>query len=170
MRLLLLSLVLFSGVTPLAHAQTMEATQRKLELEIQRIDQRVSRLNDQNEQHLRNIRELQRENEELKRQVEFMSKKAGMAIDDVTKMRNTDVANLVATDKQLAEQIRVINAHIEDQTPTWDWGSRTRDCENVGKHLQIQSVRSGDGTHTLRYLCFDGRPLHLGTEVNLPPQ
>lgn len=170
MRLLLLSLVLFSSAMPLAHAQTMEAVQRKLELEIQRLDQRLSRFHDQNEQHLRNIRELQRDNEELKRQVEFMSKKAGMAIDDVTKMRNTDVANLVATDKQLAEQIKTINKLIETQTPTWDWGSRTRDCEKVGKHLQIQSVRAGDGTHTMRYLCFDGRPLHLGTEVNLPPQ
>lgn len=170
MRLLLLSLVMCSALTPLAHAQSMDSIERKMELEVQRLDQRLSRLNEQNEQHLRNIRELQRDNEELKRQVEFMSKKAGMAVDDVTKMRNTDVANLVATDKQLAEKIDIINKHIEKQTPIWDWGSRSRDCENVGKHLQIQSVRGGDGAHTLRYLCYDGRPLHLGTEVNLPPQ
>lgn len=168
MKHLLVAAALLFASTPV-YGQSMGGD-NGVGLEIKRLDQRLNRVTEKNEMYLRQIRELERQYNEMKKEAEFLSKKATMAIDDVTKMRNTDIANLVATDKQLADRINSIANHIEEQTPVWDWGSKERNCEGVGEHLQIQSVKNAQNTHTMRFLCFDGRPIHLSTEVNMPPQ
>lgn len=151
-----------------AHGQN--PVDRKMEIEFRRIDQRLSRLSDENERLMKDVRELQRQNADLIKRNTLLEKKANEAFDDVTRMKNTDMANLAATDKQIIARIEGIERHMEAQTPTWNWGSLTRDCKEIGTHQQIQSVRSGDSKFTLRYLCFDGRAIHLGTELNQPPQ
>tara|TARA_Y100000782_G_scaffold41136_1_gene45925 strand:- start:363500 stop:364009 length:510 start_codon:yes stop_codon:yes gene_type:complete len=138
--------------------------------EIRRLDQNMSDLNRKMESIMRDIRELQRGIDKIGKESSLASKNAEETSDALTRTQNTDIANLVAVDKQIAQRLNALAKHMEEQTPTWNWGSETRSCDDVGKHQQIQSVRSADGQFTLRYLCFDGRPLHLGTEVNLPPQ
>ena len=138
--------------------------------EIRRLDQNMSDLNNKMESIMRDIRELQRTVEKIGKESALASKNAEETSDALTRTQNTDIANLVAVDKQLAQRLNALGKHMEEQTPVWNWGSQTRSCDDVGKHQQIQSVRSADGQFTLRYLCFDGRPIHLGTEVNLPPQ
>lgn len=138
--------------------------------EIRRLDQNMSDLNNKMESILRDIRELQRSVDKISKESAAASKNAEAASDALTRTQNTDIANLVAVDKQIAQRLNALAKHMEEQTSTWNWGSETRACDDVGKHQQIQSVRSADGQFTLRYLCFDGRAIHLGTEVNLPPQ
>ena len=138
--------------------------------EIRRLDQNMADLNDKMESILRDIREVQRSVDKAEKQSALAAKNAEETSDALTRTQNTDIANLVAVDKQIAQRLNALAKHMEEQTPTWNWGSETRSCDDVGKHQQIQSVRSADGQFTLRYLCFDGRAIHLGTEVNLPPQ
>ena len=71
--------------------------------------------------------------------------------------------------QDLADKIEKANKHISDETKVWNWGHLSRNCKGIGEHQQIQSVKSSDGKLTLRYLCFDGKALHLGTEVNVAP-
>lgn len=138
--------------------------------EVRRLDQNMSDINRKMESILRDVRELQRSIDKIAKQSELAAKNAETTSDALTRTQNTDIANLVAVDKQLAQRINAMGKHIEEATPVWNWGSQTRSCDDVGKHQQIQSVRSADGQFTLRYLCYDGRAIHLGTEVNLPPQ
>jgi len=152
------------GVTP-AHAIDSATL-----VEIRRLDQNMADLNTKMESILRDIRNLQREIDKISKQSAEAAKSAEQTTDALTRTQNTDIANLVAVDKQIAQRLNALAKHMEEQTPTWNWGSQTRTCDDVGKHQQIQTVRSADGQFSLRYLCFDGRAIHLGTEVNLPPQ
>jgi TolA-binding protein len=158
-----------AGMALLA-ATPVPAIDRDTQNELRRLEQIINRRNERADQLMGDIRALQKENEKLRRQMELMDKKVNESTDDVTAMKNTDVANLTAIDKQILARLDELNKLIADQTPTWNWGTQTRDCKDLGTHQQIQNVKSGDGKFTLRYLCFDGRPIHLGTEVNLPPK
>lgn len=155
----------FFGFQPQAFALDAETM-----TEIRRLDQRIGGFSDNIEQLMRDVRSLQRKNDALQKELEATKASAKEATDTMQRMQNTDIANLIATDKQLAQRVNAISEHIEGETGTWNWGSKNRSCEDIGKHQQIQSVRSADGQFTLRYLCYDGRAIHLGTEVNLPPQ
>lgn len=166
-QVVVLGMLVAAGLTV---ATSGYALDRDTQTEVRRLDQRISRLDDQIEQLLRTNRELQRDNEKLQHQLDDMQKSSDQAIDDITRFKNTDIANLVATDKQLATRINTLNKYIEDQTPVWNWGSETRDCKDIGKHQQVQSVQSADAKYTMRFLCFDGRAIHLSTEVNMPPR
>ena len=138
--------------------------------EVRRIDQRISGFSDNIQQILQDVRTLQRKMEKIERIQTENAEKIKEFSDTIIRMQNTDIANLIAVDKQLAQRLNSTTNHIEKETTTWNWGSEARGCEDVGKHQQIQSVRSADGKFSLRYLCFDGKAIHLGTEVNLPPQ
>ena len=158
------------ALAPMGAFAQAQQVDRKVEIEIRRLDQRLSRLSDENERLMKDVRALQRENADLLKKNTLLEKKANEAFDDVTRMKNTDMANLVAADKQIIERLDRIQGHVDKETATWNWGSQTRDCKEIGTHQQIQSVRSADSRFTLRYLCFDGRAIHLGTELNQPPQ
>lgn len=153
------------GLQPQAFALDAETM-----TEIRRLDQRIGGFSDNIQQLMRDVRALQRETEKLQKALKATKASAKEATDTMQRMQNTDIANLIATDKQLAQRVNAISKHIEGETDTWNWGTKNRSCEDIGKHQQIQSVRSADGQFTLRYLCYDGRAINLGTEVNLPPQ
>lgn len=154
----------------MTHQQPASGLDQETMTEIRRLDQRIGGYADNIQQLMRDVRTLQRKSDDLEEELEQAQEASKQATDTMQRMQNTDIANLIATDKQLAQRINAISEHIDKQTSTWNWGSKSRTCEDVGEHQQIQSVRSADGQFSLRYLCYDGRAIHLGTEVNLPPQ
>lgn len=164
----LLGLGVAAGVS--LAATPIQAIDSETLIEVRRLDQNMTDLNTKMESILRDVRNLQREIDKISKQSAEAAKSAEETTDALTRTQNTDIANLVAVDKQIAQRLNALAKHMEEQTPTWNWGSQTRTCDDVGKHQQIQTVRSADGQFSLRYLCFDGRAIHLGTEVNLPPQ
>lgn len=153
-----------------AHQPAAYSLDEETMTEIRRLDQRIGGYADNIQQLMRDVRSLERRNDKLQEELEEAQEAAKLATDTMQRMQNTDIANLIATDKQLAQRVNAISEHIDNQTGTWNWGSKSRGCEDVGEHQQIQTVRSADGQFSLRYLCYDGRAIHLGTEVNLPPQ
>ncbi len=163
-------LAVATGLLLVATPVTVSAIDADTLQEVRRIDQRISDMNSKMERILRDIRGIERKIEQASKDSKVSLETSEETADILTTIQNTDIANLIAVDKQIAQRMNALAKHVEEQTPTWNWGSESRSCEDVGKHQQIQSVRSADGQFTLRYLCFDGRAIHLGTEVNLPPQ
>ena len=153
-----------------AHQPALFALDKETRREIQRLDQRISGYADNIQQIMRNMRSIERKVESIQKDFQATKEASTTASDLTQRLLNKDIANLVSTDKQLAQRLNALTKHIEEQTGTWNWGSRSRKCEDVGEHQQIQTVRSSDDQYSLRYLCYDGRAIHLGTEVNLPPQ
>lgn len=52
----------------------------------------------------------------------------------------------------------------KEEAPT-PWGEGQRDCTALGvKHQQLKVTVKPDGTRGVRFLCFDGKALHLGSE------
>jgi seryl-tRNA synthetase len=148
--------VLFSTLIPMSSY----ALDKEVDLEIRRVEQRMMRIFDTHEQLLKDVRELQRENEQLKEQVADMSQKYDQVNDQILKFRNVDVANLRAGQKGLYDQI-----------PLFTWGEDTEDCKDIEtKHQQTNTQKSADGSQTMRFLCFDGRAMHLGTEYHGVPK
>lgn len=129
-------------------------------LEIQGLNQRLDRMTQLNEQLLRDIRDLQRNVDHLYKQNEDQEKKNADMMDMLLKIQNVELSNLQAGQKGLYDQI-----------PSFTWGEGTADCPKIGsKHQQVEMVKSEDGSRTLRFICFDGKALHLGTEINTPPR
>lgn len=139
---------------PVAHA-----IDKDVELEFKKIENQLRRANESIEQLLKDVRALQREKQALQKQLDEMDPRVSGLSDDIVKIQNVDLANLYAGQKQLHENQKKL-----------DWGTQERDCAQIGaKHQQVQSVKREDGNLTLRYLCFDGLALHMGTEVNMAP-
>lgn len=134
---------------------------RQMQLELQRYDQILGRLQAGNEQLMGQVRELQRENMALKKGLEAMSAKTEATADRMQKVENVNVRNVEAAQKQLNEALAT------QANNQYDWGGKTRDCPDIGvTHQQIKVQTKPDGSKTVRFLCFDGKPLHLGTEVH----
>lgn len=143
-------------------ASAASAQDKDSVLQMQRYDQMVSRLQNQNEQLQQDIRTLQREVAGMKRTVEQAASKSDGVDDRLQTIENVKLNNLAAGQQQLLDKMR-------DPEVKMDWGSGTRDCPELGnKHQQIKTVAKPDGSRTVRFLCFDGRALHLGTEVHAP--
>lgn len=156
MKKLVLCGVLLSVMSPL----TALALDKEVDMEIRRVEQRMMRIFDTHEQLLKDVRELQRENDRLKKEAEEMSRKYDEMNDVMLKLRNVDIANLRAGQKGLYDQI-----------PLFTWGEDTEDCKDIEtKHQQTNTVKSADGTQTMRFLCFDGKALHMGTEFHGVPK
>ncbi|MFZ2620615.1 MAG: hypothetical protein WAX89_07065 [Alphaproteobacteria bacterium] len=148
----------------LAAALMMFATQafaldRETEQYLQRYDQLIQRVQQENDRLLKQIDENRRvigdmalEQDALKKQVEMLS-------DSLQTTQNLEVNNLKASQQKIFNDIALLN-----------WGTEKRDCPGIGHHQQIGVAKSPDGAKTLRYLCFDGRALHLGTELNSVPE
>lgn len=136
------------------------AMDKETVLAISGLQERFERVVQMNEQLLKDIRDLQRNVDHLYKMNEEKDKKIADLLDQVLKIENVEVSNLKAGQKGLY-----------DQVPAFTWGQTTRNCESIGsKHQQIEMVKSEDGSRTLRFLCFDGKAIHLGTEINTPPQ
>lgn len=134
------------------------AVDREVEIEMRRIEERVQRTDEINKQLLQDMRQIQRYVQRLEEQNKELKGKIEDLTDSVIKIKNIDISNLEAGQKGLY-----------DQVPNFTWGQDTEACDTLeAKHQQIEAVKSEDGTRTLRFLCFDGKALHLGTELNTP--
>ena len=136
------------------------ALERELETELRRVDQRMGRINAAHEQMMQHVRQLQKTADQLTESMKVLEGKVDELTDSIVKVQNVDVANLRAGQKGLYDQI-----------PLFTWGEDTEDCTAIGtKHQQTNTVKSEDGLRTLRFLCFDGKAIHLGTEFHAPPK
>jgi len=153
---LILSILALALAVP---AATIALTDREINLQFSRSDQLIGRIQSENDRLKGQIRQLERDNAALKKSFATVEKQLIKINDDILKFQNVDLSNLKAGQKRLYDSIPVLN-----------WGTETRACKGLGEHQQIKVSQSPDGSHTLRYLCYDGRALHLGTEVHTPPQ
>lgn len=144
-------------------ANAVAVDDRQMQVELQRNDQVMGRLNEQNERLLGQVRTLERDNLMLKKELESQNARIEMMNDRVQKMENVNVRNVEAAQRQLNQAINAQQGNL------YDWGGKTRDCPDIGvKHQQIKVVTKPDGGRTVRFLCFDGKAVHLGTEVHDP--
>jgi hypothetical protein len=153
--LLATSLILISA-SAMAQGPAMS---RAVQTEFVRVDQRVDRLQEENDLLKQQLRALEKDNQKLHQLTDDLIKKHSQLLDSIVRLENVDISNLRNAQKRLYDQVPVLN-----------WGAETRDCLGIGSHQQINSVRSEDGNFTLRYLCYDGKALHLGTESHNPPE
>lgn len=131
-------------VVTAAAAQAQDArASREMNIQMSRYEQIIGKMQRQNEQLQSDIRALQRANDQLGRKVEDADKHAQSVGDDFQRFRNAQARN---------GDVKV-------------WGEGQRDCPELRvKHQQIKVTMSPDGTKSVRFLCFDGKPLLLGSE------
>ncbi|MFT7432664.1 MAG: putative RNase H-like nuclease (RuvC/YqgF family) [Alphaproteobacteria bacterium] len=153
-KIICLSLMLVSSAVP------SFALDKDVDMEIRRVEQRMMRMFETNKQLLQDVRDLQRKNDKLTKGFEDVSMKYDALNDQVLKLRNVDIANL-----------RVGQKGLYDQIPLFTWGEDTEDCADIEtKHQQINTQKSADGSQTMRFLCFDGKAVHMGTEYHGVPK
>lgn len=144
-------------------AATASAQDRQMQVELQRADQVMGRVSEQNERLLGQVRTLERDNAALKKALEAQNARVESLNDRLQKMENVSVRNVEAAQRQLNQALNASQQNL------YDWGGKTRDCPDIGvKHQQIKVVTKPDGGRTVRFLCFDGKAVHLGTEVHDP--
>lgn len=150
-------LVLLGLLIPSAYALDDKA----FSIELQRYDQIIGKLQSQNDRLLGDVRDLQRQNLLLKKALETVQGKADAVADQMARVENVNVRNVEAAQKQLTMMMSTA------ENNKYDWGGKARDCTDLSvKHQQIKLVTDPNGTKTVKFLCFDGKALHLGTEVH----
>ncbi|MBI1308693.1 MAG: hypothetical protein GC129_02395 [Proteobacteria bacterium] len=143
-----------------AVAQESGREARDMSLLMSRYEQALGKLQNQNTQLQSSIRELQRQNRELADAVKVANDRAQGVADAMQRLENTDVMNVQAGQKQLAQRME----QVENRPVAW--GDGQRDCKEIGiKHQQLKVTVKPDGSQGVRYLCFDGKVLHLGSEL-----
>jgi len=172
-KILYTSLFLLCLITESSYAQNAQDinfyTQKQNELEFKRIDQELKQLKDQNLQLSKYIRELEVKNEKINKKMGLSEKRVEDLLDLWVNFENVSLPNLSAADKTLAEKIKKTDDKITKETSSWNWGELSRDCPTLGKHQQVKTVITKDKTASIKYLCFDGKVIHLKTESNIPP-
>jgi hypothetical protein len=134
--------LLLSGFATFAQAQDAVTT-RELNQMLSRYDAVIARMEQQNERLMSELRTLQREQDRVTKLVDSQQSQIQEGIDGLQEFRNTELENIRAS----------------------FWGSSKRDCKGLGvKHQQIKVTMSPDNTESVRFLCFDGKPLLLGAE------
>lgn len=175
-KLLFISLFLFLASFT-ANAQSQDSrkqdfafyNQKQNDLEFKRLNQELAQLKQNNERIHSYIRTLERNNKDLEEKVTKAEKRVEDLIDLWVNFENVSLPNLSSADKSLAERIDKTNKRIDDQTNNWNWGELSRSCEGLGDHQQVKTIETSDKTATIKYLCFDGKAIHLKTESNMPP-
>lgn len=162
----LLIIALFASLNAQAQEFYME---KQHEIEFTRLNQSVAQLKEVNEQQARFIRQLEKQNEQLSDVVKQVNDRMDSLLDLWVNFENVSLPNLIEADKTLSDRINDINSHIVEQTPTWDWGEQSRSCPKMGEHQQVRTVMTDDGKANVRYLCFDGKVIHLNTTSNISP-
>lgn len=156
--LAIVGLVLVAGGV---QAQENARSVRDQSLMMSRYDQVIGKLQDQAERLQSDVRALQRANEGLAKDVQAANARSQNIADEMQRLRNTQLQNLSAGQKQLSDQLNGMIAKGE-----MPWGAGQRDCTDLGvKHQQIKVSMKPDGTRSVRFLCFDGKGLLLGSEV-----
>ncbi|RYG61859.1 MAG: hypothetical protein EON60_01980 [Alphaproteobacteria bacterium] len=155
---LMLILGMMAAVSP-AMAQDNAKAVREASLQGSRFELLLGKLQDQNEQLMTQVRALQRANEMLAKDVQASSAKSQQVTDEMQRLKNTQLQNLSAAQQQLNDKMK----SVSDKTP---WGDAQRNCSELGvKHQEIKVSMKPDGTRSVRFLCFDGKALLLGSEV-----
>lgn len=170
--LLILSLTLISQ-TSFAQQNMPEQNdfyiQKQNDVEFKRLNQEIARLKNENQQQAIYLRSIEKKSLDVNKELEKMNKKIESLLDLWVNFENVSLPNLVAADKAIANRINETNGHIKEQTKIWNWGEESRNCESIGTHQQVKTVVAKDGLSVTRYLCFDGKVLHLNTISNIPP-
>jgi predicted RNase H-like nuclease (RuvC/YqgF family) len=126
-----------------AYAQDSAKASHEMNIQMSRYEQIIGRMQQQNQQMQSDIRALQRANDALSRKINDTDQHAQSVGDDFQRFRNVQARN---------GDVKV-------------WGEGQRDCPELRvKHQQIKVTMSPDGTKSVRFLCFDGKPLLLGSE------
>jgi len=126
-----------------SYAQTAGQTTRDLNQTLSRYEAAIARLEAQNERLMGELRSLQREQDRVTKLVQGQQGQIQQGIDGLQEFKNTEIEN-------------IRNSF---------WGSGKRDCKELGvKHQQIKVSMNPEGTESVRFLCFDGKPLLLGAE------
>lgn len=142
-----------------AVAQDNARAVRDASLQASRYELLLGKLQDQNEQLMQQVRALQKANDMLAKDVQASSAKSQNVADEMQRLKNTQLQNISAAQKQLADKVN----NVSDKTP---WGEGQRDCSELGvKHQQLKVSVKPDGSRGVRFLCFDGKALHLGSEI-----
>lgn len=140
-------------------AQDNAKAVREASLQASRYELLLGKLQGQNEQLMTQVRALQRANEMLAKDVQASNAKSQQVADEMQRLKNTQLQNINAAQKQLADKVN----SASDKTT---WGDAQRDCAEIGvKHQQIKVSMKPDGTRSVRFLCFDGKAMLLGSEV-----
>lgn len=160
MRILMLVGILVA-VAAVGHAQDNARAVRDASLQMSRYEQMIGKLQDQNQQLQSDIRALQRDNDALAKDVQAANARSQNIADEMQRLKNSQLQNLDAAQHQLVEQVQDVKSKL--------WGDGQRDCPTLKvKHQQIKVMMNPDGTRSVRFLCFDGKPLLLGSEVYTP--
>ncbi len=118
-------------------------TARDFNQALSRYDAVIARMEAQNERLMSELRALQRDQDRVTKLVESQQGKIQEGIDGLQEFRNTELENIRQS----------------------FWGSGTRDCKDLGvRHQQIKVTLNPEGTESVRFLCYDGKPLLLGAE------
>lgn len=153
-------LLVLAGMTGLL-VTAAQADDKALILQMQRYDQVIGKVEQRQEQLMSDMRTLQRDNLALQRALQASEDKVNTLNDTIQQIDNVNVRNVQTGQRQLADKV----------TNFYDWGSQKRDCTELGvKHQQIKVMTRGDGGRTARFLCFDGKVVHLGTEIHDPAE
>jgi uncharacterized protein YoxC len=147
------------AVAGTAVAQENARQVREQSLQASRYELLLGKLQDQNEQLMQQVRALQKANDALAKDVQASSAKSQNVADEMQRLKNTQLQNISAAQKQLADKVST----AYDKTP---WGEGQRDCNEINtKHQQLKLTMKPDGTRSVRFLCFDGKALFLGSEL-----
>ena len=141
----LAALSTFAALPTLAQQNSQQngMSTRELNQALSRYDAAIARMETQNERLMGELRSLQREQERATKLVDSQQSQIQGGIDGLQEFRNTVIENIKSS----------------------FWGSGKRDCKDLGvKHQQIKVTLSPDNTESVRFLCFDGKPLLLGAE------
>ena len=146
-----------------AKAQDNARAVREQNLQMSRYEQLIGKLMDQNEKLQSDIRIMQRQQEALLKDVESANANSRNAMDEMQRLKNTNLQNVQAAQRQMAESMALVKNKL--------WGDGTRDCADLSvKHQQIKVMMKPDGSKSVRFLCFDGKALLLGSELYMPTE
>lgn len=149
----MLAAVLLLGVAAVAQAEDAITT-RELNQMLSRYDATLARMETQNEKLMSELRSLQREQMRVSKLVEVQQLKVDDNADIVQNLKTTELDTFRTAVK---DDMQTLRQNF--------WGESQRDCAQLGvKHQQIKVTTSPDGTESVRFLCFDGKPLLLGAE------
>lgn len=161
-----LMLAVMLGMVGGAVAQDNARGVRDASLQASRYELLLGKLQGQNEDLMGQVRALQKANDLLAKDVQASSAKAQNVADELQRMKNTQLQNISASQKQLSDQVAAVSTKSQGA-----WGDGQRDCSELGvKHQQLKVMLKPDGTKGMRFLCFDGKALHLGTEIYTPAE
>lgn len=148
------------AVSATSMAQTNAREAREESLQASRYEQVIGKLQQQNDDLRSDIRALQRTQATLQRAVEETQAKMQHVADETQKLGGVDVRNLASAQRQLGEKLTALSQQPQP------WGDGQRDCTDIGvKHQHIKAVVKPDGSRGVKFLCFDGKVLHLGSEI-----